>query len=378
MASTDFNAGKFFRFLSVLTAISLVILLAWYFASVTVYVIIALIITLLCVPLKELLVKIRFRKIRLGNTLSTILSLTVVAGSLLILFRLVFIPVTAEVNNLLSIDLSNMETTYDNVLEYTDKKLKDYKIIGEEEDLQQIVIQTTLDAVRKINISSALGNIMHLLGSVFLGVFSVLFISFFFLKDFALLQKSGVNMMPEKHQAEGMRIIQRSKKLLSNYFTGLFVEMLLMGLLEFLILFFLGIENALLISFIGGVLVVIPFLGSLIACFAGCIIAVVSGYMISPDADIFIIILKVAGTFIVCRMLDNFFLQPFIASKSVKAHPLEIFLVVLLSGSLAGIPGMMLGIPAYTVLRIIAQEFFGYNNFVKTLTSRLGKENTDA
>jgi predicted PurR-regulated permease PerM len=64
-------------------------------------------------------------------------------------------------------------------------------------------------------------------------------------------------------------------------------------------------------------------------------------------------------------------LQPFIASKSVKAHPLEIFLVVLISGMVAGIPGMMLGIPAYTFIRVIAKEFFGNNNFIKTLTAKM-------
>ena len=147
--------------------------------------------------------------------------------------------------------------------------------------------------------------------------------------------------------------------------------MILVALLEFFLLSILDIQNALLIAVLGGIFVIIPYLGSIIACIVGCILAVMSAYTINPDILIWSIVLKVIGTFAVCRLLDNFILQPYIASKSVKAHPLEIFIIILISGSIAGIPGMMLGIPAYTIVRIIAQEFFSNNNFVKTLTKNL-------
>jgi predicted PurR-regulated permease PerM len=296
---------------------------------------------------------------------------------LLLLFRTVFIPVTKQVNTIVSIDVDKVETAYNTALEYFDGKLKDLHIIRQEEDLNDIIIQTALNYIGQMNISSAFGNIVNGIGAVLLGVFSVLFISFFFLKDFVNLQKVMVKITPSHHQTEVLHIIQRSKRLLSNYFVGLFIEMMLMGLLEFIVLSLLGIENALLISFLGGIMVIVPYIGSMIACIAGCFIAGISGYIVSADVNISIILIKVLATFIGCRMIDNFFLQPFIASKSVKAHPLEIFIVVLLFGSLAGIPGMMLGIPAYTVIRIIAQEFFGYNNFVKILTARLRQNTND-
>jgi predicted PurR-regulated permease PerM len=288
----------------------------------------------------------------------------------------VFVPVTKQVNAIVSIDANNLETAYSSALEYLDGKLKYYHIIKEEENLKTIIIHTALSYIGQMNISSTFGNIVNVVGAIFIGVFSVLFISFFFLKDFLNLQQLLVKIMPTNHQTEVDHILQRSKRLLSNYFVGLSIEMISMGVLEFIALSLLGIENALLISVLGGIMIVIPYIGSMIACIAGCFIAGISGYIVSPDVNISIILIKVLATFICCRLLDNFFLQPFIASKSVKAHPLEIFIVVLLFGSLAGIPGMMLGIPAYTVIRIIVQEFFGYNNFVKILTSRL-KQNTN-
>jgi predicted PurR-regulated permease PerM len=374
--SSDFNTNKFFKIVSALLAFGLFLFVAWYFSSITIYVIISLIVTLLCVPIKELLCKIRYKRFKIGNTLSTALSLLAIVSILLFLFRIVFVPVSEEVNVILSIDADKVETTYNSALTYFDEILKKYNIIKPEDNLNDVIVQTLLNYIGQMNFSSAFGNIVNVVGSVLLGLFSVLFISFFFLKDFKNLQQSIVKMTPSNHQAEVGHVLQRSKRLLSNYFIGLFIEMISMGLLEFIALSLLGIENALLISFLGGILVVIPYIGSLIACIAGCFIAGISGYIVSPDINIAIILIKVLGTFVGCRIIDNFFLQPFIASKSVKAHPLEIFIVVLLFGSLAGIPGMMLGIPAYTVIRIIAQEFFGYNNFVKILTSRL-RQNTN-
>jgi predicted PurR-regulated permease PerM len=372
----EFNTSRVFRIISVLLVLGLSLFLAWYFSSVTIYVIISIVITLLCIPIKQLLFRIQYRKFKIGNTLAAALSLSVVVIVLLFLFRLVFIPVTEEINVIASIDATKIETTYNSALEYFDQKLKHYKVIGADEELEDIIIHTLFNYIGQMNFSSAFGNIVNVIGAVLLGVFSVLFISFFFLKDFVILQRVVIKMTPTNHQSEVGHILQRSKRLLSNYFLGLSVEMILMGVLEFIVLSLLGIENALLISFLGGIMIVIPYLGSMIACVAGCFIAVISGYIISPDINISIVLVKVIGTFVGCRVIDNFFLQPFIASKSVKAHPLEIFIVVLLFGSFAGIPGMMLGIPAYTVIRIIAQEFFGYNNFVKILTSRL-RQNTN-
>jgi predicted PurR-regulated permease PerM len=59
----------------------------------------------------------------------------------------------------------------------------------------------------------------------------------------------------------------------------------------------------------------------------------------------------------------------------VRAHPLEIFVVVLAAGYAAGIPGMILGIPAYTVMRVFAREFFYNFKAVQKITSSLPTEN---
>jgi predicted PurR-regulated permease PerM len=78
---------------------------------------------------------------------------------------------------------------------------------------------------------------------------------------------------------------------------------------------------------------------------------------------------------VITHLIDNIVFQPVIFSSSVKAHPLEIFIVVLASGFAAGVPGMILGIPAYTVMRVFAREFFYNFKAVQKITSSLSAEN---
>ncbi len=361
--------------LSIIAIIALLIWLGWYFSNITIYIIISLIVTLLATPLKELLMKIKISKTRhIGNHIASALSLILVICIFVGLMVIIAPTIVRQVNTVMNIDSQSFSTSFYSQLENVDNFLRDNNVIKEDESLEGIATNYILEHTKQLNISSIFGNFVQMTGEIFLGIFSVLFISFFFLKDIPKVKDTIVNMVPDQLQDETSHVLLRSKDLLSNYFVGLFTEIVVVILFEFTILSILKISNALLIAVIGGVLVIIPYLGSIVACVIGCILAIMGAYISHGDILIVNILIKVISTFIVCRLLDNFFLQPYIASKSVKAHPLEIFLVVLVSGTIAGIPGMMLGIPAYTILRIIAQEFFGNNNFVKTLTKNLREE----
>ena len=361
--------------LSIIAIIALLIWLGWYFSNITIYIIISLIVTLLATPLKELLMKIKISKTRhIGNHIASALSLILVICIFVGLMVIIAPTIVRQVNTVMNIDSQSFSTSFYSQLENVDNFLRDNNVIKEDESLEGIATNYIIEHTKQLNISSIFGNFVQMTGEIFLGIFSVLFISFFFLKDIPKVKDTIVNMVPDQLQDETSHVLLRSKDLLSNYFVGLFTEIVVVILFEFTILSILKISNALLIAVIGGVLVIIPYLGSIVACVIGCILAIMGAYISHGDILIVNILIKVISTFIVCRLLDNFFLQPYIASKSVKAHPLEIFLVVLVSSTIAGIPGMMLGIPAYTILRIIAQEFFGNNNFVKTLTKNLREE----
>jgi predicted PurR-regulated permease PerM len=83
------------------------------------------------------------------------------------------------------------------------------------------------------------------------------------------------------------------------------------------------------------------------------------------------ILSKIFWVLLCMNMVDGFLIQPFLFSNSVKAHPLEIFIVILLAASLAGVWGMIVAIPTYTLLRIIAKEFLANYKFFKKMTENI-------
>ena len=87
------------------------------------------------------------------------------------------------------------------------------------------------------------------------------------------------------------------------------------------------------------------------------------------DVNIWIFALVVLGVMLAAQLVDNFVYQPVIYSKSIQSTPLEIFIVLLLAGTVGGVFGIFVAIPAYTVVRVIAARFFSDRKAVKRLIS---------
>ena len=107
-----------------------------------------------------------------------------------------------------------------------------------------------------------------------------------------------------------------------------------------------------------------PIIGIAIGIFIGVVGS-------TSDLSVFALMLRIAGTILFAQGVDNFILQPLLYSNRAKAHPLEIFLVILIAGSMAGVLGMLLAIPAYNVIRVFAKEFFYNFRVVQKLTEKI-------
>ena len=79
-------------------------------------------------------------------------------------------------------------------------------------------------------------------------------------------------------------------------------------------------------------MVIVPYIGVIIGGAIGLMILLTGVLSVNPSTDIVPVILEFVGTFAVVKLIDDFLLQPTIYSKSVKAHPLEIFLIILMAG----------------------------------------------
>ena len=153
--------------------------------------------------------------------------------------------------------------------------------------------------------------------------------------------------------------------LLSRYFVGILIEMAGVALLDFLglaLIARLPWGSALGIAFLAGILNVIPYVGPLIGTCLGTIMGLVLKYcgvgMIGLDVPFWAFALILIAIMCCTQLVDNFIYQPVIYSNSIKASPLEIFIVLLMAATLGGVFGMLVAIPCYTVVRVIAGRFF--------------------
>ncbi|MCB0804877.1 MAG: AI-2E family transporter [Bacteroidales bacterium] len=360
-----------YRLLGGILAFALGIYLAWYFSDILVYVMLAGVLSFIGHPLVRLFDKIQFEKFKMPHTVSAVLTLIVMVLILTILF-LIFVPViNRQAYVITSIDFQYLGEQLEKPLYELEDKLVQYNMLDNHQTLEGIIAGELESIVSMTSIRNVLGNVVGLAGSLFIGIFSVIFLTFFFLRDDRLFYNGIMLFVPRRFEEKASNIMSDTRRLLSRYFVGLSLELLSMMTLITLGLTFFNVENALLIGFIGGLLNVIPYLGPIIGASMGVLIGATGNLSTESYADIIPISVIILGTFAIANMIDNLILQPLIYSTSVKAHPIEIFLVILMAGSLAGIPGMILAIPGYTVLRIVAKQFFSQSKLVQKITENI-------
>ncbi len=207
--------------------------------------------------------------------------------------------------------------------------------------------------------------------NVAIAFFSISFITFFFLREDGLFYRMVALFFPEHYGDNVRRALDSITKLLSRYFSGLVIESLaIMSVISVvLILFGMRANDALVIGVIMGVLNVIPYAGPFIG---GCLSIGLS--MLTPiDNAIPFTIIVVFSTIVVVKIIDDFIVQPTLYSERIQAHPLEVFLVILIAGFIGGMWGMLLAIPLYTIVRVFAREFFSEYSVVRKLTSQMTK-----
>jgi predicted PurR-regulated permease PerM len=208
-------------------------------------------------------------------------------------------------------------------------------------------------------------------GSLFIAIFSILFLAFFFLREPKMFPGFIRSITPKKHKQEMKHVMEKTQYFLTRYFIGLLGELVSMMTIITIGLLILGVDNALTIGFIAGLMNIIPYLGPVIGTIFGIIIAVVTVLSQGLYDQVLLVALEVVAVILGANLVDNMVLQPLIYSSSVKAHPVEIFLVIIMAGSIAGIPGMILAIPGYTVIRVIAKEFLSNSRIVQDWTKNI-------
>lgn len=350
----------------------------WYFRSVLIYVVLAFIVSLIGLPLVRLMRKVKIKGKSAPDWLLAIVAILVVLGGLILVVTQI-IPVVVSIIREASI-FSNMRLPKGNMVESINKWIAgiipglnpDYDSVGKVMDYLKGVSSS-------LPITGIIGSVAGLVADVAVGLFSVSFISFFFVKDEKLFGNIVAALTPDRLESSVRVAIKDIEHLLSRYFVGLILEMAGVALIDFLGLWAIariGFGYALGIGFIAGILNIIPYVGPLIGEALGVLLCVVLKYGagVGLDVNIWVFAIIVLAIMLTAQLVDNFVLQPLIYSTSIQATPLEIFIVMLIAGHMGGAIGMLAAIPTYTVARVIAGRFFYDKKVVKRLMPDLEKE----
>ena len=351
------------RAIGIILGVILLLFFLYKIQSVLVYIAIAGVISLVGRPVVIFLRS----KLRIPNKIAVVIVLLLVLISFIGLI-MIFIPIIVEQSkNLGQIDMD----AFNRDLNELNNQINSY--LGVEEiDVIEGIKQT--EFVRNFDIStipSYLNHFFGILGAGAIAFFSVIFISFFFLKDSKLMLNSILVFANQGHEDKFQRVFNKIKILLSRYFVGLTLQITVLFVLYSILLSIFEINNPIAIAFICAFLNIIPYLGPIIA---GILISL---FVISSNlgADFQSIILPqliyVMVGYGICQLIDNFINQPLIFGASVRSHPLEIFLVILIAGLTSGIVGMVVAVPLYTAMKVIAKESLSEYKIVKRLTRDL-------
>ena len=351
------------RATGILVGIFLLLYFLYKIQSVIVYLAIAAVISLIGRPIVLFL----RNRLKFKNTIAVIVTMFLMLSILFGLFSL-FVPLIREQSqNLSLLDVNslqeNLKDLYEQIVQYLSAKDIDIEKSFKESDL---ISKLDFNAIPDL-LNSVLGTI----GSFTIGLFSVLFISFFFLKDSQLMESGLMVFVSDNKETRLKNSIEKIKDLLSRYFVGLVFQILILFIIYTIVLLLVGVHNAVVIAFLCALLNLIPYIGPLISGFLIMLLTMTNYLGMDFQTVILPKTIWVLIGFLIGQLVDNFFSQPFIFSSSVRSHPLEIFLVIVICGLLFGVVGMIVAIPVYTALKVILKEFLSENKIVKSLTKDL-------
>jgi predicted PurR-regulated permease PerM len=366
MEQTERYVDKLAKYILAAAGLGIICTICWYLKDVLIYILAAVVVSLIAKPIMGGLQKIRIKGRKAPDWFLAAFSLTLVITIILTIITLI-VPIVSSIVK--GISMSSIENAAGQIavpLANLNEFLKNtFPKLGSEFRIEMLLIQELHKLFDASAISSMIGSATSFLISMGIGLFSVVFIGFFFIKDDGLFTNIVCALVPDKHEKTTEKAIADIGYLLSRYFIGVMLEVCGVALLNFLGLLLIarmGFNAAIGIAFLTGILNIIPYVGPLLGGVLGTILSLIIKYSsatpIGLDANFWVFTAILIAIFCFTQLVDNFLYQPVIYSTSIKSKPLEIFIVLLIVGHIGGPLSMIVAIPCYTVLRVIAFRFF--------------------
>ena len=347
--------------IAVISGILLLLYFLFKIQSILIYIATAAVISLIGSPI-ILFLK---RRLKFPNTLAVLATMLLFLGILTGIISM-FIPlIIKQSENLSLLNIDRLQTTIQHLL----NEVNDYFLMHNIDILNELKNADLFQNIKVI--PNLLNSIIVTIGDLSIGLFSVLFIAFFFMKDTHIIENSLYVLVNDKNETKLKKSLTTIKNLLSRYFIGLVLQITVLFIIYTIILLIFGIENGIVIAFLCALLNLIPYVGPLIGGILMFFLTMSSNLGQDFQTEILPTTVYVMIGYLFAQLIDNFLSQPLIFSNSVKSHPLEIFLVIIIGGILFGITGMIVAVPTYTAIKVILKAFLPTNKIVKLMTKDL-------
>ena len=366
---------KLAKYILIAAGAAIILGLCWFFRDIIAYILAAVVVSLIAKPLVKVMKKISIKGKHAPDWLLAALALILVLACFLT-FAYIVVPIAGGI--IKNISLGNIETALKSIAgplaDLNAFLVQSFPRLGEDFRIEVAVVQEMQNMFNLTQFSSLIGSAASFFTSLAIGLFSVVFIGFFFIKDDGLFTEIVCALVPDRHEETTEKALSDIGHLLSRYFIGVLLEVIGVALINFLglsLIARLGVNAALGIAVITGILNVIPYVGPLIGVVSGTILGLIIKYSsmtpLGLDVGFWAFAAILVAILYFTQLVDNFVYQPLIYSTSIKAKPLEIFIVLLMVGYIGGPLAMIIAIPSYTVVRVIAFRFFGHIKAIKRL-----------
>ncbi len=363
--------GKYILIGIVLLLIGIVF---WFFSNIIAYLVVSYVLSLIGLPLVRWMGRIKFRGFGISKSIRAASALFLIYAVLYFFLRL-FVPIIgSQLSSMSTIDVASVVANLQGPIDRIEAYLSHIHVVNKSTFSIQNYIDSQIGSfMNEFLLANFFGSLVSFIGNIFIAFLSVSFMTFFFLKDEDLFANGLMIWVSSKHEDGVKHVLASTTKLLSRYFIGICLQVAGIILLTSIGLRITGLNWTLSITLglIAGILNVIPYVGPIVSSILGFFIVIINNSQLDFNSQMMPLLMLMLIVYAIVHVIDNILFQPLIFSNSVSAHPLEIFILILIAGSLAGILGMLFAIPIYTILRVVAKEFFSNFRVVQKMTQRI-------
>lgn len=317
----------------------------WYFAGLVLYLVVGGVLAYLLRPIVDWCQSLGLRRVP-----AILVTFVLVLGSMGVILTSV-VPFVGqqvqELSQLISVEMATDVATYIEVRVRQIIPIDQGVLVKNVERMAQALMQG--DLVKGDQVAETVSSVVAVFTNIVYAVVIIPFVTFFLLKDGLQIRQSLMRLVPNRYFEMTLAILDKVEGNIGRYFWALLVQCTSIAVIASVLLWVVGLQNAIAIGIFTGLANTIPYFGPFLGFLCGALVGI-------AQTGNLVLVPWVALAMALTQLADNVLLQPIIFSRAAKAHPLVILFVVLIGARLGGILGMLVAIPLTTTIRVVVEQ----------------------